>query len=649
MPKVTFHAGDKQIEVRHGENLLRAAMLAGVQFSASCGGSGICGKCRLLVEHGEYHSESTARLTPQDQAQGYALACSTYVISDMTVRLPHDARTVDRQAIERAMLTSADPRELTGDVSINPASRRVYLELPEPSLEDNISDVDRLLRALTRYLDLDTEQIFLSLPLIKNVYSALRSSQWKVTVTVVDNGPGCEITQILPYDKSKVQYGLAVDIGTTTICAELVDLKTGEVASRRSDYNRQYLCGEDVISRIVYASRRPENLEHLQGLALKTINGLVREMLEAIGLQNEDISDIVIAGNTAMTHFFLGIDPGIREEPYVPVISAPPVLSAREFGLDWADGSKVYLAPCRAGYLGGDITAGILGSNVFRSDKLTLYIDVGTNGEIVLGGSKWLLGCSCSAGPAFEGGSIKHGMRAAAGAVEQVRINPETFEPMILTVGQARPRGICGSGLIDTMAEMFRAGVINSKGRFNTDLDTPRVRGQDSLEYVLVWAEDAGIDRDLVVTEGDLDNLLRAKAAVFAGITTLMKAVGVLIQDIDEMFIAGGFGRFLELDKAVTIGMLPEIAPEKVKFIGNGSLLGCRLMLLSRDTRANALQVSRKITYLELSRDTSFMEQYVSALFMPHTDLDLFPLVKKNVLDPRQSWLSENLKEAAGR
>ncbi len=643
MPKVTFYPGEKQIEVARGENLLRAAMLAGVQFSASCGGSGTCGKCKLLVEHGEFYTVPSARLTPQDKAQGYSLACSTFVMSDLEIRLPLEARTIDRQAIERAMLTSVDYRKLTGDVAISPVSRRIYLELPKPSLEDNVSDVDRLLRALTKYLD--TEQIFLSLPLIKKIPSVLRRSQWKVTVTVVDLGSGCEITQVIPADKSGTQFGLGVDIGTTTICAELVDLETGEAVAQRSDYNRQYSCGEDVISRIVYASRRPENLDHLKQLALKTINGLVREMLDETGVRSQDVTDMVMAGNTTMTHLFMGIDPGIREEPYVPVISAPPVLSALELGLDWADGSKVYLTPCRASYMGGDITAGILGSNVFRSDKLTLYIDVGTNGEIVLGGSEWLISCSCSAGPAFEGGAIKHGMRAATGAIEKIRINAETFEPMILTVGQAKPKGICGSGLIDAMAELFLAGVINSKGRFNTNLGTPRVRGQDALEYVLVWAEDAGIEHDIVLTEGDLDNLLRAKAAVFAGITTLLKAVGISIHDIDEMLIAGGFGHYLELDKAVTIGMLPEIAPDRVKFIGNGSLLGCRLMLLSREMRAQAQQVSKKMTYMELSQDVSFMDQYVSALFMPHTNLDLFPSVRATAAGMGRNSMDEKAKE----
>ncbi len=626
MPEITFFPVDTRIEVEQGENLLRAAMLAGVEFSASCGGSGACGKCKLWVEEGNYHSESSVSLSPQEEEQGYALACSTYVLSDLKVHLPQDARAADREAIERATLASVDLQDLIGEIEIDPASRRIYLELPQPSLEDNISDVDRLIRSLNKYLS--TDRISLSLPLLKEVSSLLRQSQWKVTVTLLESDSGYEITRIVPGDKSDCQYGLAVDLGTTTICSELINLQTGKVEARRSDYNRQYSCGEDVISRIVYGSRRRENLDHLQTLVLNTINELVREMLDETGISSQDVTDIVMAGNTTMTHLFLGIHPGIREEPYVPVSSAPPAFEAREIGLDWAENTRVYLAPCRASYMGGDITAGILGSNVFRSQKLTLYIDVGTNGEMVLGGADWLLGCSCSAGPAFEGGAIKHGMRAATGAIEQVRINAQTLEPMILTVGQAQPRGICGSGLIDAMAEFFRTGIITSKGRFNTELDTPRLRGQDSKEYVLVWAGDAGTDQDLVITEEDLDNLLRAKAAVFAGITTLINAVGLSISDIQEMLIAGGFGRYLELDKAIVLGLLPEIAPDKAKYIGNGSLLGCRLMLLSRDMRDNAHQISKKMTYLELSRDASFMDHYVSALFIPHTDLDLFPTVR---------------------
>lgn len=630
MFNVTFHPAGKQVQVEQGENLLRAAMLAGVQFSASCGGSGTCGKCRLLVEKGKFEADPSARLSTADQEKGYTLACNTRVMSDLEVRLPEDARAIDRLAIERAMLTSVDPAELAGDTIIDPAVRRVYLELPPPTLEDNVSDVDRLIRALGK--DLDTRQIHLSLPLIKKVSSVLRSSQWKATVTVFNTGQGFEVTQVFPGNRTEFLYGLAVDIGTTTICAELVNLENGRVEAQRSDYNRQYSCGEDVISRIVYACRNQENLEQIQGLARDTLNGLVEEMLRETGVEGQDIADVVMSGNTTMTHLFMGINPGIREEPYVPVVSAPPLLEARELFLEWSDSARVYLAPSRASYMGGDITAGLIGSNLFRSEKLTLYIDVGTNGEIVLGGSEWLIGCSCSAGPAFEGGAIKHGMRAATGAVEQVRIDPETFEPMILTVGQSRPRGICGSGLIDAMAELLQAGVITSKGRFNAELDSPRVRGEDALEYVLVWSEDAQTGQDIVITEGDLDNLLRAKAAVFAGITTLLNSVGITIGDIDELLIAGGFGRYLELDKAITIGLLPEISPDRVKYIGNGSLLGSRVMLLSRDLREQALQVCKKMTYLELSQDPSFMDQYVSALFMPHTDMSMFPSVQAGLM-----------------
>jgi len=630
MFNVTFHPAGKQVQVEQGENLLRAAMLAGVQFSASCGGSGSCGKCKVLVEKGEFEFDASARISATDQEKGYALACTTRVNSDIEVRLPEDARAIDRQAIERAMLTSVEPSELLGDIEINPSVQRVYLELPPPSLEDNVSDVDRLTRALEKQLG--SKKIHLSLPVIKQASSILRSSGWKATFTIFCTDDLFEVTQAFPGNRTEPVYGLAVDIGTTTICAELVNLENGLVQAQRSDYNSQHSCGEDVISRIVYASRNRENLAHIQGLAHSTLNGLVQEMLNETGVNSQDIADVVMSGNTTMTHLFMGVEPGIREEPYVPVTSAPPVLQAGELSLEWSDSARIYLTPSRASYMGGDITAGLIGSNLFRSEKLTLYIDVGTNGEIVLGGSEWLIGCSCSAGPAFEGGAIKHGMRAATGAVEQVRIDPGTFEPMILTVGQSSPRGICGSGLIDAMAELLMAGVITSKGRFNTELDTPRIRGQEALEYVLVWAEDAHNGQDIVITEGDLDNLLRAKAAVFAGITTLLNAVGITLQDVDELLIAGGFGRYLELDKAVTIGLLPEISPDRVKYIGNGSLLGSRVMLLSRRMRQEALQVCKKMTYLELSQDPSFMDQYVSALFMPHTDMSMFPSVQAGLM-----------------
>jgi uncharacterized 2Fe-2S/4Fe-4S cluster protein (DUF4445 family) len=335
-----------------------------------------------------------------------------------------------------------------------------------------------------------------------------------------------------------------------------------------------------------------------------------------------------------MVHLFYGIDPRhIREEPYIPTVNLIPTVKASALGLRIAAGARVYCVPCRASYVGGDITAGLLASGVFKTDKLTLYIDIGTNGEMALGNAEWLLSCACSAGPAFEGGSVRHGMRAVQGAIEVVRIDADTFEPMILTVGQKKPKGICGSGLIDALAELYLTGVVNEKGSFNLDLDHPRIRSRGGLaEYVLVFAAESATGEDIVITEADLDNLIRTKGAIYAGIETLLGLMQMQVRDIEQVFIAGGFGRYLELDQAITIGLLPEVGEEKVKYIGNGSLLGAHLVLLSLAARESAREIAKKMTYLELSTHPGFMDNYVSALFLPHTDRSAFPSVLRRVV-----------------
>ncbi|MCK4778215.1 MAG: DUF4445 domain-containing protein, partial [Actinomycetia bacterium] len=343
---------------------------------------------------------------------------------------------------------------------------------------------------------------------------------------------------------------------------------------------------------------------------------------------------ICIAGNTIMLHLLAGINPKyIREAPYIPATNFGDWWKGKDFSLETAEAS-VYLMPCVASYMGGDITAGLISTGIFESEDMSLFIDIGTNGEIVFGNKEWLISCSCSAGPAFEGGGIQFGMRASRGAIEQVRINKETGEPMILTVGQSKPVGICGSGLIDLLAELFLSGIIDQKGKFNQNKSTERIRkGEHGNEYVLVWSKDSKINKDIIITEVDIDNLIRAKAAVFAGITILLESVNISFEAIKKIIIGGSFGNFLEVEKAVTIGLLPDIPPEKYYFVGNSSLHGAYLTALSKDMLKKSIEVARKMTYLELSENSKFMDRYVSAMFLPHTDLNLFPSIKQQVLE----------------
>jgi uncharacterized 2Fe-2S/4Fe-4S cluster protein (DUF4445 family) len=355
------------------------------------------------------------------------------------------------------------------------------------------------------------------------------------------------------------------------------------------------------------------------------------------------VSHLVIAGNTTMTQLLLGLDPKyIREDPYVPTANFIPPVRAVHFGIDMGDHVHIYTFPMVASYVGGDIVAGILGSGIFQRETLTLYMDIGTNGEIVLGNKDWLASDSCSAGPAFEGAGVKFGMRATRGAIEEVSINHRTYDPMIVTIGRTKPIGICGSGLIDAVAELLETGVIDPNGKFRTDLPTDRIRkGSDGCEYVLAWKEETGINEDIVLTEIDTENLIRTKAAIYAGCKVLLESVGLGFKDLEQVIIAGGFGRHLDLEKAIFIGLLPELDIDKFLFVGNGSLLGARLLSFSKNLLKETERIALMMTNLELSNHPTFMNEFIGAMFLPHTDSSAFPQTTARLRQMREASRSE--------
>jgi uncharacterized 2Fe-2S/4Fe-4S cluster protein (DUF4445 family) len=353
----------------------------------------------------------------------------------------------------------------------------------------------------------------------------------------------------------------------------------------------------------------------------------------------DDIAAITLAGNTTMTQLMLAVNPRyIRRSPYVPASTLYPPIKARDMGIRTGDHVTALVYPQVSSYVGGDIVAGVMGSGLYRAEALTLFLDIGTNAEIVIGNRDWMACAACSAGPAFEGGGIEYGMRAAKGAVEDFSIDPVTWEPMLMTIGNVRPKGICGSGLIIMVATLFEMGVINNQGKYNRDLDTDRIRERNGIwEYVLAWQDDTKIDRDIALTEVDIDNLIRAKGAIFSGCMTLLEEVGMSIDDIETIILAGGFGSYVDLEKAITIGLLPEIDADRVTFIGNGSLLGARMSSLTNRIREDVVQVTRMMTNFELSETPSYMDHYVAALFLPHTDLDRFPKLKSRLDERRRA------------
>lgn len=628
---VVFKPSGKVVESVVGANLLDVALASGVEILAPCGGQGRCGRCKVLVEMGPVARRPSPKLSFAEEAEGYALACQTIIKGNIVVNVPPKEEIERRPRVETAAEKIALP--IVCDWKKEPAIRKFYLEIPPPTLADNTSDLDRLRRELARQHGI--KDVVVGLDVLKTLARTLREANWHVTVTldmrhwVMGATVPPRLLAVEPGNRTHRNYGLAVDIGTTSVVVYLVDFNDGRVIDTASAYNAQISCGEDVISRIIY-SQRGDGLAHLQRLVIGTINDLLVEMAGRNKIRLTEINEVTVAGNTTMTHLFLGLDPKyIREEPYIPTVSVPPRVSAAELGLRVNPQASIYCMPSVGSYVGGDITSGVLSSGLFITDKLTLFIDIGTNGEMVLGNKDWLISCACSAGPAFEGGGVRHGMRATAGAIEDIWIHRNTLEPTFRTIGNRPALGICGSGLIDLLAEMFITGIIDKSGRINRTLPTPRVRmGEHGPEYVVAWAPETGLDHDIVITEPDINNLLRAKAAIYAGFSVLCRSVGVNLADVEQILIGGAFGQYINVEKAIQIGLLPDMPWDKFKYLGNTSALGAYTALLCTDMRREVVEIARKMTYLELSADNTFMDEYTSALFLPHTNLDLFPSVK---------------------
>ncbi len=636
---ITFLPHHREITVEAGGNLIRAAMEAGVHINASCGGEGVCGKCRVIVESGDVAGGISAQLSQADRAKGVRLACRSTITEDVTVRVPVesaiDASVLSQHVVPRctARIQQMNLNDLKEKGLFLPPVEKIYIELPEPDSQDHLPDVTRLVSHLK--LHHGEHRLTVSLPVIRKIPDVLRVDGFRVTATlarpVMESGK-TEIVNVQPGDTSDQLYAIAMDIGTTTIYGQLIDLKDGAVLSEHGAFNGQISYGEDVISRIVFAEKEG-GLDRLHQVVAETINGIIAKIVRRAKVDPDDIAAITLAGNTTMTQLLLKVNPRyIRRSPYVPASTLYPPIRAVDIGLNLRDHVTALVYPAVSSYVGGDIVAGVMGSGMYLDEQLTLFMDIGTNAEIVIGNRDWLACAACSAGPAFEGGGIKFGMRAAKGAIEDFSLDPVTWEPMLMTIGNVGPKGICGSGLIIMTAVMFELGLIDNLGKFNRDLETDRIREDNGVwEYVLAWANVTQIDRDIALTEIDIENLIRAKGAIFSGCMTLLAEVGMGMSDIDRIILAGGFGSYVDLEKAMTIGLLPEIDPDKVTFIGNSSLLGAKMSSLTNRIRHDVVEVTRSMTNFELSETPSYMDNYVAALFLPHTDINQFPRLKERL------------------
>lgn len=620
MSQITFLPENTAVEAHEGETLLEVAARAGLHINASCGGAGVCGHCRVVLAAGEVEAEPSPYLTDEEYASGIRLACSAKVKGDASVTIPPDSRAdatvyATAQAEEEATVETLDPMATALTAALAP---------PEPG--DNIADYDRLMAALAA--DHGLENPPMELAALRDLPESLRAGDFKAELTIFEDPgrPGPKVTAVAPATVGAPLYGLAVDIGTTTVWARLVDLKTGEALPSRGDLNGQISFGEDVISRIVCAGKG-DGAEKLQERVVATINGLIDVLEHETPGCRQRIALVVTAGNTTMSHLFAGLCPKyIRLSPYVPAAAEWPALRAADIGLKVKGGAPLLIYPSVSSYVGGDIVAGVLASGLYKRPELTLFIDVGTNGEIVVGNQDWMTCAACSAGPAFEGGGVKFGMRAAPGAIDQFYFDKATRSHRLAVIGGGRPIGICGSGLINVVAELFLNGVLDGQGKFVKDAAPAHVReDEDGHEYLLQPAAETGIDRDIVLTEIDVENLIRAKGAMYSGYQTLLESVGLAMPDLERVIIGGGFGKSLNLRNAITIGLLPELPAERFTYIGNSSLTGATLAALSGAMWQKAREIKAGMTNFELSDTPGYMDYFMASQFLPHTRSDLFP------------------------
>ncbi|MEL7563512.1 MAG: ASKHA domain-containing protein, partial [Dehalobacterium sp.] len=489
---VVFLPDNIKIEVEAGSNLLGAAQQAGIHVKSTCGGKGTCGKCTVKVIEGKV-SGGQGNIPPMLREQGFILACTAVVESDLQVEIPMEFRLHEHQVLlddHSEGLLAEGKLDILGDYPLHPLAEKYYIELPPPTLMENVNDYSRLITELKKHVSAD--ELNISLSVLKTLPEILRANDWKVTVTVVFSEGRGEVVRVTSGKDASCVYGVAVDVGTTTVVVTLIDLSTGKVIGKHGTYNRQADFGDDVISRIIYADEC-NGLEKLQKVVIDTINDLLDQVYADCDISLEEVPVLVVAGNTTMTHLFLGIDPKyIRLEPYIPAANQYPVIKGKEIGLRINPQGLIFNMPSVASYVGGDIVSGALVAEVDKKEEITLFIDIGTNGEMVLGNKDWMMCCACSAGPAFEGGGISFGMRAMSGAIERVYIDKKSFNVTYKTVGEAAPVGICGSGLIDCLAKLREAGIIDRSGKIQ-DVDTPRIRkGENGPEFILAYREESG-------------------------------------------------------------------------------------------------------------------------------------------------------------
>jgi len=632
--QVIFQPSGGRGNVLRGTTILEASRELGVEIESLCGGVKGCGKCKVQLVEGllwPFTDEEAKFITEKERAEGYRLGCAARIEGDVLIFIPEESRAV-KQVIRKGATERA--------IELNPAIHLYDVELSPPTLHDPAGDLDRLKEGLReKYylssLDIDYHAL-LKLP------GVLRQANWKVTVAIWMEK---EILDIKP-GKVEDAYGLAIDIGTTTVAAYLCNLRSGGLVAAESMMNPQMSYGEDVMSRISYTVTHPgDGLEKMHRLIIDGLNQLIGDITGKCGLSREDVLELTFVGNTVMHHLLLKIDPQyLGLSPFPPVMRQSSNFKARDLGLKVHPSANVYVLPVEAGFVGADNVGVLIAEEPYRQDQMVLIIDIGTNGELVMGSRKILISSSCATGPALEGAYIKFGMRAAPGAIERVKIDPETRDVDFRVIGEAlwrsesknvRARGICGSGIIDAIAEFYRHGIIDKSGRFSANTQSSRLRTTDRKpEFIIARQEETSIGKEIAITQADVRNVQLAKGALYAGAKLMMKRLGA--DKLDKVILAGAFGSYIDKEKAMILGMFPDCDLMNVYAVGNAAGDGARIALLNREKRAEAEEIAQKVEYVELTIEADFQKEFIEALEFPHMS-DSFPhlreVVRKDILE----------------
>ena len=634
--KVTFQiegATPVTVECNAGDNLLALARRANVAIDAPCSGNGSCGKCRVKLVEGQLETLKSRHITDEEYEAGWRLSCNSKVLSDCTVFVPDIAsayqsrmKTADLSSPKEIAIFEDCQRQLqeSGIHFVN-NFRSVVVTMAEPTLDDTMPDNERLTWAVQEALGV--EKVHIPFAVMVKMAHTLREHNWSVCVKGELRGDSFLCMEISSPEDTAI-VGCAIDIGTTTVTMVLTDLESGKLLAKGSSGNGQIRYGADVINRIIEQGRQGGKKKLQDAIIKETLTPIIANLCKTAGISARSILRLSVGSNTTMNHLFLGVDAEpVRMEPYIPSFFSWDGLLAGDLKLPANPLAPVLIAPNIGSYVGGDITAGTLAAGIWDKDEMSLFIDLGTNGELVFGNRDFLMSCACSAGPAFEGGDISSGMRATDGAVEAAVIDKETMEPVLSVIGEPGQKvvGICGSGIIDMISELFRCGIINAKGLFVREGKRVRRDEHGMGRYVLAFAEESETGREVSLNEVDIDNFIRAKGAIFSAIDTLLQSVDMTVDMIDKVYVAGGIGSGINMHNAVNIGMLPDVELEKFQYIGNSSLTGAYAMVVSDEANAKCAEVAANMTYLELSTYPGYMDSFVAACFLPHTDRSLFP------------------------